>query len=179
MEASALAGGLLVETLHESGPLAACRLDKIEGLSCSAIWTGASKVTTKEQILECSETELGKQHFRGTLAHAQVVAVARDAMSIRALDAMHTAGVLGPRSVEERGRRTPSAGFQVGHFQDMKIGILGVGDARLSTKIKLHHCHAVARIRVGPDDESPGLGQDFVRGEDITRRPYLGLAHVQ
>jgi hypothetical protein len=92
---------------------------------------------------------------------------------------MHSARVLGLRPAEELGRRAVAPWFQVGHLQGMQMEILGVGDLRLSAKVKAPHRDTIARIRVGRDHQPPGLIDLTVGTQHVCRSSYGGAAEVE
>ena len=61
----------------------------------------------------------------------------------------------------------------------MEVGVLGVGNARLSAKPQSSHRHAVGGIGVGRDDDTTGLINDPIGRQHVGRRSHLGAANVK
>ena len=102
-----------------------------------------------------------------------VLGVADQPVRVRALDAVHPAGIFGLGAVEEARRRAARGALQVGHFQRVEVAILGEGDLGLAAEAEALQGHAVRAVGVRGDHDAAGLVDQAVRGEHVgaSRRP--------
>ena len=182
MQSPAPAGVADVEILHNRGPFLPRRPDVIHWRFGCAVGPRARKVVAQKCLPQRGETDLGQKHLRHPIPYAQMLGIpgiAGKAVGIGALNAMHTARILRARTVEEARRRAPSPLLKVGHLQRVEVGVLGVGNARLSAKSQPAHRHAVGGIGVGCDDDTTGLVNDPIGRQYVGRRSHLGATNVE
>jgi hypothetical protein len=100
-------------------------------------------------------------------------------VGVRALDAVHSPGILRLAPAKERRGRAATTLLQVGYLQSVEVGVLRIGDARLSTKVQPTQRHPVAGVGVGGNNQSSRLIDHAISGQYVGGRAGLGGPHVQ
>ena len=175
---TALRARALMEDLVRGVALEASGFDRIarrrrEGADAVELIAG-------QEGLEGGERHLRQEDLGRAVADAEIRLPCRvllEAVRIRALDAVHAAGILALGAAEEACRRAAiGRRQQVGYFERVEMRILGVGDLGLPAEAESLHGDAMRRIDVGADDEGAVLGEDLVGAKHVSGRADLTAA---
>ena len=136
-------------------------------------------IVALQDALSAAKRILRQEKFGDPVANAEIRGARRvllQSMGIGALNAMHASRVFGLGAAEEPRSRPGAGRDKVGHFQSVKMAVLGVGDFGLAAEPNVPHGDTMGRVDVRPDHERTMLIEHLVRLKDIRRRADLAAS---